>query len=138
MNPKAAAPDEKTRALRQRCGSALTAWAALPPTRANRRYIIWTGLTMLLIVIASRHEVSQVALVRDLTMVMMGVHGLLHVTLLGAFDWLSRKGIPEAQRAREAYLAPRRVTNLDLAAVWAAFFAIVAILRAILPFAAPE
>lgn len=124
---------QPTQEGKSRVGMTLERWAAQPIARINRRSVVWTGLAMLLLVSASGHDPGQVAFVRNIAMVLIGVHGALHVVILQLLHHLKEKGVPEAQRALTAYLAPRRVTNLDLAIAWGALTALVALFRAAFP-----
>ena len=137
MSRKPHASRHEARPPKTRCGRMLDRWAAQPLAAVNRRSVMWTGLTMFLIISVSRHEPLQAVIVRNVAFIMMGIHGLLHVLLLGLLDWLRDKGVPEAESARGAYLAPRRISNLDLAVSWALLVAAVSLFRAVFPVAVP-
>ncbi|MHB1204426.1 MAG: hypothetical protein ACYCZX_02575, partial [Rhodospirillaceae bacterium] len=112
MMSKPPKPQPQQRAF---IAEALRRWAAQPVRSLNVRMIMWTGLAMIFIVIATRHDFRQALAVRAVAMVFMGVHGFLHVSFTNLLRYLQRQGIAEAEAALRTYLAPRRISNLDLA-----------------------
>ncbi len=109
----------------------LSRWAAQPLCDVNRRAVIWTALSMLLIVMISRGSPEQAAFVRGVCMVGMGGHGVLHILLRGFLQGLAAKGLPEAGLALRRYLAPDRISSLDLVIAWAALGAAVSLIQAL-------
>jgi hypothetical protein len=99
--------------------------------------IMWTGMAMMFMLITSRRDPHQALAIRMVAMVFMGVHGFLHVAFTSLLRHLRHQGIGEAEAALHAYLAPRRISNLDLAIAWGVFATGVHLFRALAPIAAP-
>ncbi len=57
--------------------SYLARWASQPVRVVNARAIVWTGLTMMLLVFLSQRDPGQVAFIRNVAMVLIGVNGAL-------------------------------------------------------------
>ena len=92
---------------------------------------------MMLLVFMSQGDPGQVVFIRNIAMLFIGIHGFWYVALLNVLGKLRDKGMAEAGEALRCYLAPRRITNLDLAIAWAAFLGLVSLYRAIFPMLPP-
>ena len=120
-------PDDTTGRHRSALADKLARWSAQPVRALNRRVVIWTALTMVLILMLSRGQPDQAASVRGICLIGMGAHGALHFVLRGVLERLAASGMAEAGLALRAYLAPERITSLDLAFAWASLGAAVSL-----------
>ncbi|HEX9462592.1 MAG TPA: hypothetical protein VGB82_08330 [Alphaproteobacteria bacterium] len=116
------APDDTMAALLQK-------WASTPPHRGNVGLIVFTVLIMVCLLGGTWDMPDRAGFLRGVALTFIGLHAVLHIVTIRALRRLLARGIAAAGQALHAYIDPRRVTHLDLAAGWIGFALLIAILN---------
>ena len=98
----------------------LKRWAERPIRRANLR-AAGISVAMIAITVTLAHETPDPAsAVRGMTIVFAVVQSVAHVVTTGALRALTSFGLAEGAVALASYRDPRRLSCMDLAAMWLA------------------
>jgi len=121
--PRSALPVEPPQA-HGRLATALDGWA-------NASHRAHAQIALLVIAVAATAVLALTWSLPDRTMilrlvglVLFATHVIANKAIVGLLGWLSRRGMPEAGRALEVYLAPTGLTSLDIGLIWIGLAAI--------------
>jgi len=108
--------------------AALVDWSRRPHQQANRAVATFALLAMTWLTAFAWQMPEGTSFLRHIGLIFVCTHALWHAVLLRALRRLCVRGVAGADEAMAAYLDPRRISNLDMAAVWLAFTLLVRIL----------
>lgn len=91
----------------------------------NAITLLVTAAIMASFLLVDQQAEDRVAFVRGGAASMILLHSLLHLATLRGLDLMLRNRFPGAEQALELYRDPRRLSHLDLAAIWLGFFVLV-------------
>lgn len=100
-------------------------WRATDRISQNTVAILVTVAVMATFVGAEHQGDDRVVFLRASAAAMIVLHSVLHVAMLRALDVMVRSHFPGAEHALAIYRDPCRLSHLDLAAIWLAFFVLV-------------
>jgi hypothetical protein len=103
-------------------------WFADPIRRANTSTLAITGVLMLLVADSEPVDLAPLEFMRGSASLLMALHAAMHVGMLNALRLMALLDAAKTQHALESYRDPRRVSHLDLAAVWLGFYALAPLL----------
>ena len=112
--------------------AALLDWSRRPRRQANRAVATFGVLAMTWLTVFAWQMPERASFLREIGLIFTFTHAVWHAVLLRALRRLYARGVEGADEALAAYLDPRRVSNLDMAAAWLAFALLVDILNATL------
>jgi hypothetical protein len=96
----------------------------IPVGRANSSALSVTVLAMLLLARVEPEGVEAVDFMRGSAMLLVVVHAGFHALVVNALKIMDMADVADAKRVLESYRDPRRVSHLDLAAIWLGFYAL--------------
>jgi len=101
-----------------------TSWLSLPLARTNATAAATTAAVMVFLVSYQPEEVRPLDFIRANAFLLVAAHAALHAMTLHGLKLLDLLGFDEARITLARYRDPRRVSHLDLAAVWLGFYAL--------------
>ena len=99
------------------------AWVSISRRRANLTAVVTTALLIGSLFLADHGALERAAFARRTGMLMIALHGFLHGLSIYGLRAMVLRRVENAELALALYLHPRRVSHLDLAAVWGATYA---------------
>ena len=102
----------------KRIGAELKRWSQRPVRSTNARALGLCGAVVAMMLIASHQTPDPAATVRGMATMFAVLQSSLHFMGTAVLRGLMRGGIADAQAALASMRDPRRISNLDMAAVW--------------------
>lgn len=108
-----------------------THWLERPIGQANMAALSVTAAAMFLLSVHEPEGSDTIAFARRSALLLMAVHGGFHALTINGLKLMALLEMAEAVPALRAYRDARRVSHLDLAALWLAYFALVPYITAV-------
>lgn len=108
-----------------RMESDLKRWTSRPLWLLNGIAIASTTILMVWLFALRQRLPEPEAQLRHIAILFMSIHGLLHVLSRRGLQLMVQHHKAGAEEALRVYLDVRRISHLDLAVAWIAFFALV-------------
>ena len=102
----------------KRIGAELRRWADRPIRATNTNALTRFGVALALMIIAAQQSPNPAAAIHGIATLFAVLQSTLHLMAAGLLRGLARGGIAEAQHALASARDPRRISNLDMAALW--------------------
>lgn len=99
-------------------------WLAVPLKRANTTTLTTALCAMVFLIAYEPEELEQIQFMRANAIVLITLHAALHVGMLNALRLMALQHMAHAEPALENYRDPRRISHLDLSAIWLGFYAL--------------
>jgi hypothetical protein len=99
-------------------------WLAIPVGHANMAALSVTACVMVLLAGHEAEGLDAAAFVRTSALALIAVHAGFHSLTVNVLKFMELLDVAEATPALRAYRDPRRVSHLDLAALWLAYYAL--------------
>jgi len=104
----------------KRLGADLKHWANRPIRATNSKAVGLCGAAAVMMMFIATQQASDPATaVRGMATMFAVLQSCLHFMATGLLRGLAWGGIAEAQQALKSVRDPRRISNLDMAALWA-------------------
>jgi len=103
-------------------------WFATPLRRANTSALTVTGALMLILADCEPKDIEPLEFMRGSAALLIALHAAMHVGMLNALRLMSLLKVAHTEQALNLYRDPRRVSHLDLAAIWLGFYALAPVL----------
>ncbi len=103
-------------------------WLAAPIRRANTSVLTITGVLMLLLADCEPDNVEPLEFMRGSATLLIALHAVMHVGMLNALRLMALLDVAHTEHALNLYRDPRRISHLDLAAIWLGFYALAPVL----------
>jgi len=107
-----------SKAEAERIGAELKRWSQRPVGVTNARVLGLATVVLVMMLVAVRRTTEPASAVGGIAAMFAVLQGSIHFMSLGLLRGLQRAGVPEAQDAILALRNPRRLSNLDMAALW--------------------
>lgn len=101
-----------------RIGAELKRWSQRPVGAINARVLGLAAVGFVMMLVAARRAADPASAVGGIAAMFAVLQGTIHFMSLGLLRGLLRGGVAEAQDAILALRNPRRLSNLDMAALW--------------------
>lgn len=101
-----------------RIGAELKRWSQRPVGAINARVLGLVVVVFVMMLVAARRAADPASAVGGIAAMFAVLQGTIHFMSLGLLRGLLRGGVAEAQDAILALRNPRRLSNLDMAALW--------------------
>jgi len=112
--------DGKSSQQHSKAALILAEWIARPASTTNTYALLLALVEFGIVILFSRDAPNPNLYLRNLTMILIGAHGIGHMILLATLKKWSKARVPQAESAYQGYLARGRLTSLDLALGWVA------------------
>ena len=99
-----------------------------PLRRSNISALTVTGILMLLLADSEPQELARIEFLRGSAVLLIALHAAMHVGFLNALRLMALLNVAQTQDALDTYRDPRRISHLDLAAMWLGFYALAPLL----------
>jgi hypothetical protein len=103
----------------RRIGAELKRWSQRPVRVTNAWALGLCGILIVMMLLAAQRTLDPAATVHGLATLFVVMQGSLHFMSLGLLRGLLRAGVSEAQDAMDAIRDPHRISNFDMAMLWA-------------------
>lgn len=107
-----------SKAEAERIGAELKRWSQRPVSAINARVLGLAVIVLVMMLVAAQRAPEPASAVGGIAATFAILQGSIHFMSLGLLRGLLRGGVPEAQEAILALRDPRRLSNLDMAALW--------------------
>jgi hypothetical protein len=99
-------------------------WSTAPLRRSNATAVASAACAMAFLIVYESEELEQIEFVRASAAMLIALHAAFHIGTLNALKFMALMQVAGAARALDSYRDPRRISHLDLAAAWIAFYAL--------------
>lgn len=99
-------------------------WSAVPLRRSNATALASAACAMVFLFAYEPQELEQIEFMRASAVILVALHAAFHIGTLNALKFMAQMQVDRAAHALESYRDPRRISHLDLAAAWIAFYAL--------------
>lgn len=103
-------------------------WFAVPLRRANTSALAVTGVLMLILADCEPEDLEPLEFMRGSAALLIALHAAMHIAMLNALRLMALLNVAHTEQALHLYRDPRRVSHLDLAAIWLGFYALAPLL----------
>ena len=107
-----------SKAEAERIAAELKRWSRRPVGAINARVLGLAVIVLVMMLVAVQRTPEPASAVGGIAATFAVLQGSIHFVSLGLLRGLLRGGVAEAQEAILALRNPRRLSNLDMAALW--------------------
>ena len=118
---------------RGRVAAALDRWAGAPHRAHTRIALLGVAVAVVAVLALTWNLPDRTMILRAVGLMFFVVHVLANRAILAWLGWLDGRGMKEAGRALDAYLAPGRLTSLEIGMIWIALAAFAPLFDLIAP-----